>query len=91
MSRPTGLGPMTTTSLRGSGVAQRFVVTRSSDGGATVAAGVELDCDGYEAWVAGYDANGAPKGRLRTDEKRLCFVEVVVNGPKTAPGRQPPA
>ena len=34
--------------------------------------------------MAGYDVEtGAPKGRLRTDERGLRFVEVVVNGPKT--------
>ncbi|GAA3663601.1 hypothetical protein GCM10022237_24480 [Nocardioides ginsengisoli] len=67
----------------GSGVAQRFVATRIPDGGTTVAAAGDLDGDGYEAWVAGYDTNRHPKGRLRTDEKGLRFVEVVVNGPKT--------
>lgn len=67
----------------GSGVAERFVATRSPDGLADVAAAGELDGDGYERWVAGYDKNGAAKGRLRTDEKALRFVEVVVNGPKT--------
>ncbi len=34
--------------------------------------------------MAGYDVeSGGPKGRLRTDERGLRFVEVVVNGPKT--------
>ena len=43
-----------------------------------------LDGPAYERWVAGYDVEtGAPKGRLRTDERGLRFVEVVVNGPKT--------
>ncbi|MBM0124534.1 AAA family ATPase [Pimelobacter simplex] len=67
----------------GSGIAQRFVATNSPTAGVVVGAAGELDGDGYEAWVAGYDANGAPKGRLRTDGKGLRFVEVVVNGPKT--------
>ena len=43
-----------------------------------------MDGEGYERWVAGYDVEtGAAKGRLRTDEQGLRFVEVVVNGPKT--------
>ncbi len=43
-----------------------------------------LDGDAYERWVGGYDADtDRPKGRLRTDERALRFVEVVVNGPKT--------
>lgn len=43
----------------------------------------EVDGDGYEAWVAGYDTTGAPKGRLRKDDHSLRFVEVIINGPKT--------
>ena len=40
--------------------------------------------DGYEAWVAGRDpATGEPRGRLRTDDRAVRFVEVVVNGPKS--------
>ena len=43
-----------------------------------------LDGPAYERWVAGYDVDtGEPKGRLRTDERAVRFVEVVVNGPKT--------
>ena len=43
-----------------------------------------LTGDGYEAWVAGLDPRlGAAKGRLRTDEQAVRFVEVVVNGPKS--------
>ncbi|GGF36357.1 hypothetical protein GCM10011519_07330 [Marmoricola endophyticus] len=43
-----------------------------------------LDGDAYERWVGGYDVDtGEAKGRLRTDENGLRFVEVVVNGPKT--------
>lgn len=43
-----------------------------------------LDGDAYEQWVGGYDVEtGRAKGRLRTDEHGLRFVEVVVNGPKT--------
>ena len=55
------------------------------NGGATVACRLaRLDGPAYERWVAGYDVEtGEPKGRLRTDERGLRFVEVVVNGPKT--------
>ncbi len=42
-----------------------------------------LDGDAYEQWVGGYDTTGRAKGRLRTDEHGLRFVEVVVNGPKS--------
>ncbi|MEJ7831829.1 MAG: MobF family relaxase [Nocardioides sp.] len=43
-----------------------------------------LDGDAYEQWVAGFDVEtDRPKGRLRSDEHALRFVEVVVNGPKT--------
>jgi exodeoxyribonuclease V alpha subunit len=45
--------------------------------------GGTLDGDGYERWVAGYDETGYAKGRLRTDEHGLRFVEFTVNGPKT--------
>lgn len=53
----------------GSGIAQRYVASNSPTAGVAVAAAGDLNGDGYEAWVAGYDTNGAPKGRLRTDEK----------------------
>src|SRR3954469_2857051 len=43
-----------------------------------------LTGEAYETWVAGRDPDsGAPRGRLRTDERAVRFVEVVVNGPKT--------
>ena len=42
-----------------------------------------LDGDAYEAWVAGYDATGQAKGRLRTGDQGVRFVEVAINGPKT--------
>ena len=43
-----------------------------------------MDGDTYERWVAGYDVEtGKPKGRLRSDDRAVRFVEVVVNGPKT--------
>ena len=72
----------------GTGVATRYVATAPpAAGGRGIAAvqdGGTLDGDAYERWVAGYDVEtGAPKGRLRTDERGLRFVEVVVNGPKT--------
>ncbi|VXB44766.1 MobF family relaxase [Nocardioides sp. AX2bis] len=72
----------------GTGVATRYVATAPpAVGGRSIAAvqdGGTLDGDAYERWVAGYDiATGAAKGRLRTDERGLRFVEVVVNGPKT--------
>ncbi len=43
-----------------------------------------LTGEAYEAWVAGRDPDtGAPRGRLRTDDRAVRFVEVVVNGPKS--------
>ena len=43
-----------------------------------------MDGATYEQWVAGYDVDtGAAKGRLRTDDQAVRFVEVTVNGPKT--------
>jgi len=64
----------------GTGIAQRYAAT--GDGRA-----VELpamDGDVYEAWVAGIDPDtGQPRGRLRTDEHAVRFVEVTVNGPKS--------
>jgi len=71
----------------GDGVAERYVTLRN-DRSVTrrkevVAAG-SMDGDTYERWVAGYDVDsGLAKGRLRTDDNALRFVEVVVNGPKT--------
>jgi exodeoxyribonuclease V alpha subunit len=63
----------------GTGVADRFVAS-----GEGVAAAGTLSGDAYEAWVAGYDpATGAAKGRLRSDDQAVRFVEVVVNGPKS--------
>jgi len=72
----------------GTGVATRYVAVASLvSGGRGVSAvqdGGTLDGDAYERWVAGYDVDtGAAQGRLRTDERALRFVEVVVNGPKT--------
>ncbi|SFT79081.1 conjugative relaxase domain-containing protein, TrwC/TraI family [Geodermatophilus amargosae] len=63
----------------GAGIARRYT---AGDGRVT-----ELDAlagDGYEAWVGGLDPdNGMARGRLRTDERAVRFVEVVVNGPKS--------
>ena len=63
----------------GSGLAARYVATR--DG---VREEAPMDGATYENWVAGYDVDtGQAKGRLRTDEQAVRFVEVTVNGPKT--------
>ena len=44
-----------------------------------------MDGETYERWVAGIRRRDrdSPKGRLRTDDKGVRFVEVTVNGPKT--------
>src|SRR4051794_30040041 len=61
------------------GVARRFAATAGR-----VAERAPLTGDTYETWVAGRDPEtGAPRGRLRTDEWAVRFVEVVVNGPKS--------
>src|SRR3954471_16260259 len=63
----------------GTGLARRFV---ARDG--RVAEQAPLIAETYEAWVAGRDPDtGDPRGRLRTDERAVRFVEVVVNGPKS--------
>src|SRR4051794_36755094 len=63
----------------GTGLARRFV---ARDG--RVQERALLTGDGYETWVSGRDPDsGSPRGRLRTDERAVRFVEVVVNGPKT--------
>jgi exodeoxyribonuclease V alpha subunit len=63
----------------GTGIAERYIA--SPEG---VRAGGTLTGDAYETWVGGYDpGTGAAKGRLRTDDQAVRFVEVVVNGPKT--------
>jgi exodeoxyribonuclease V alpha subunit len=71
----------------GSGIGRRYIGTNDVPGGegevVSVRDGGTMDGDAYEWWVAGYDAKGQAKGRLRTDEKGLRFVEVIVNGPKT--------
>jgi conjugative relaxase-like TrwC/TraI family protein len=68
----------------GSGLAEHHVATVGGDDTVRLERRPDLDGDGYERWVAGYDvATGCAKGRLRDDEHALRFVEVVVNGPKT--------
>ena len=63
----------------GSGLATRYVA-----GPGEVRQVGQLDGPAYERWVAGYDVEtAAAKGRLRTDEQAVRFVEVIVNGPKT--------
>ncbi|MGI9155459.1 MAG: MobF family relaxase [Marmoricola sp.] len=64
----------------GTGVARRYAAT----GAGRVVELPGMDGDAYEAWVAGVDPEtGQPRGRLRTDEHAVRFVEVVVNGPKS--------
>src|ERR687889_550074 len=63
----------------GTGLARRYNAT---DG--RVAELAPLAGDAYQAWVAGTDPDtGEPRGRLRTDDRAVRFVEVVVNGPKS--------
>src|SRR3954451_1720174 len=63
----------------GTGLARRFTATAGR-----VEERAPLTGDGYETWVAGRDPDtGEPRGRLRTDERAVRFVEVVVNGPKS--------
>jgi exodeoxyribonuclease V alpha subunit len=63
----------------GTGFARRFGAS-----GGRVRELAALAGDGYEAWVAGVDpTTGVPRGRLRSDERAVRFVEVVVNGPKS--------
>ncbi|ADB74711.1 ATP-dependent RecD-like DNA helicase [Geodermatophilus obscurus DSM 43160] len=63
----------------GTGLARRFT---ARDGRVQECAA--LIGETYEAWVAGRDPyTGTPRGRLRTDDRAVRFVEVVVNGPKS--------
>src|SRR5215218_329482 len=63
----------------GTGVARRFTATAGR-----VEERAPLTGDTYESWVAGQDPDaGAPRGRLRTDERAVRLVDVVVNGPKS--------
>src|SRR5918998_5075137 len=62
-----------------SGLARRFT---ARDG--RVQEHAALSGDGYETWVGGRDPDtGFPRGRLRTDQRAVRFVEVGVNGPKS--------
>ncbi|SOC50818.1 AAA domain-containing protein [Blastococcus aggregatus] len=63
----------------GTGLARRFTATAGR-----VEELAPLTGETYESWVAGRGPDtGAPRGRLRTDERAVRFVEVVVNGPKS--------
>ena len=63
----------------GTGLAQRLVA-----GPNLVQRRDDMDGPTYERWVAGYDVeSGAAKGRLRSNDQAVRFVEVTVNGPKT--------
>lgn len=63
----------------GTGCAARYLV----DDGVVVEAGA-MDGDTDERWVAGHDLEtGKPKGRLRSEEHGVKFLEVAVNGPKS--------
>src|SRR3712207_7605513 len=58
----------------GTGIARRYTA-----GGGRVQELAPLAGDGYEAWVAGLDPDtGLARGWLRTDERAVRFVEVVV-------------
>ncbi len=63
----------------GAGVARRFTAQAGRLSERDPLAGYR-----YETWVAGRDPDtGQPWGRLRTDDRAVRFVEVVVNGPKS--------
>src|SRR3954451_10422559 len=63
----------------GTGVARRYTASRGRVEELTPLVGND-----YEAWGAGRDpTTGEPRGRLRTDDRAVRFVEVVVNGPKS--------
>jgi hypothetical protein len=63
----------------GSDLAQRMVA-RPGD----VQRREDMDGATYEQWVAGCDVDtSVAKGRLRSDDQAVRFVEVTVNGPKT--------
>src|SRR3954464_9717072 len=63
----------------GTGIARRYAA-----GAGRVREVAPLSGDGYEGWVAGVDpVTGGLRGRLRTDDRAVRFVEVVVNGPKS--------
>jgi hypothetical protein len=63
----------------GGGIARRYTVD-----GERVQELAALAGDAYETWVGGLDPDtGELRGRLRTDDRAVRFVEVVVNGPKS--------
>ena len=63
----------------GTGLAARLIGTREG-----LFEDVPLDGPAYERWVAGRVVEtDRPKGRLRTDDQAVRFVEVTVNGPKS--------
>ena len=63
----------------GTGLARRFTATAGR-----VEERAPLTGETYQSWVAGRDPDtGQPRGRLRTYERAVWFVEVVVNGPKS--------
>src|SRR3954449_13166786 len=63
----------------GTGIARRFAA-----GDSRVVELPPLTGDSYETWVAGRNPEtGMPRGRLRSDDRAVRFVEVVVNGPKS--------
>jgi conjugative relaxase-like TrwC/TraI family protein len=67
----------------GTGLAARLVATQDE-----VTEMAAMDGPTYERWVAGRIVDpgpdaGRPKGRLRSDDQAVRFVEVTVNGPKT--------
>jgi len=63
----------------GSGLAARLVANQEG-----VFEDLPLDGPAYERWVAGHVVEtDRPKGRLRTDDQAVRFVEVTVNGPKS--------
>jgi exodeoxyribonuclease V alpha subunit len=63
----------------GTGLAARLVANRNG-----VFELAPLDGPAYERWVAGRVVEtDRPKGRLRSDDQAVRFVEVTVNGPKT--------
>lgn len=65
----------------GTGLAARLVATANR-----VAEKPAMDGPTYERWVAGHDfETNQPKGRLRTDDQAVRFVEVTVNGPRHGP------
>src|SRR4051812_26205081 len=63
----------------GTGIARRYAA-----GAGRVREVAPLSGDGYEGWVAGVDpVTGDLRGRLRTNDRAVRFVEVLVNGPKS--------